>query len=129
MATVEELDYEMNFKWDKKTFDNFQKSMGGIVKGFAKLSAGVTAVQGLAFAFAKGVAQSNDDLAKQSKRLNIASEDLQKLKYAAERGEAGVEDLTGSLKNLTKAQEDILRGKGDLEAFGQLGINKANCSN
>lgn len=129
MPTIEKLDYELGFKWDKKKFDSFQKSLGGIVKGFAKLSAGVAVAQGVAFAFAKGVAQSNDDLAKQSKRLNLASEDLQKWQFAAQLGGAANESLASSLKNLTKAQDDVLRGKGDLEAFGQLGINPADFSN
>jgi len=123
MATVEELTYDLNFEWDKKAFDDFSKSIGGIVKGFAKLTGVIVAAQAAGFGIAKSVADSNDELAKQAKRLNLSTQELQKFKFAASIGGASAEDLTSSLKNLTNAKEDALRGKGDLEAFGQLGID------
>lgn len=128
-TTAEELVYDLVFDWEKKVFEDFDKSFKSIVSGFAKLTAGLLAAQAVGFALAKSTAKTNDELAKQSKRLNIASEDLQKLKFNAELGGASMDDLTGSLKNLSKAQEDVLRGKGDLEAFGQLGINPADFEN
>ena len=129
MATVEELDYELNFEWDKKSFDKFNKSLKKSIEGFAKLGAAIVAVQGVAFGIAKNVADQNDQLAKLSRRLNTTSEEYQRLKFVAEDFGASGEDVTASLKALTKAQEDVLLGKGDLEAFGRLGINPADFQN
>jgi hypothetical protein len=129
MATAEELVYNLDFKWDKKSFEGFSKSIGTIVSGFAKFSAVVSAAEGVAFGIAKSVANVNDELTKNSKRLNIATEDYQKFAFATELGGAGADDLNRSLESLTKAQEDVLRGKGDLEAFGQLGLNPAEFQN
>lgn len=128
-TTVEELDYELNFKWDKKTFSKFNESLKKSIAGFAKLGAAITAAQGVAFAIAKNVADQNDQLAKLAPRLNTTTEEYQKLKFAAEDFGASGEDVTSSLKSLTKAQEDVLRGKGDIEAFGRLGINPADFEN
>lgn len=129
MATVESLEYSLDFNWDKKTVEQFNQSFKNVLSGFAKLTGAMTVAQGAMFGLAKNVASSNDELAKQSKRLNIASDDLQKLGFAAEIGGASTDTLASSLENLTKAQEDVLRGKGDLEAFGQLGINPADFEN
>jgi len=129
LATVEELDYELNFKWDKKTFEGFNKSLQKSVAGFVKLGAAIIAAQGVAFSIAKSVADQNDQLDKLALRLNTTTEEYQRLKFAAEDFGASGEDVTSSLKNLTKAQEDILRGKGDIEAFGRLGINPADFQN
>jgi len=129
LATVEELDYELNFKWDKKTFEGFNKSLQKSVAGFVKLGAAIIAAQGVAFSIAKSVADQNDQLDKLALRLNTTTEEYQRLKFAAEDFGASGDDVTSSLKNLTKAQEDILRGKGDIEAFGRLGINPADFQN
>jgi len=129
LTTVEELDYELNFKWDKKTFEGFNKSLQKSVAGFVKLGAAIIAAQGVAFSIAKSVADQNDQLDKLALRLNTTTEEYQRLKFAAEDFGASGDDVTASLKNLTKAQEDILRGKGDIEAFGRLGINPADFQN
>jgi len=129
MATVEELDFELNFKWDKKTFSKFNEALKKSVAGFAKLGGAIAAAQGIAFGIAKSVADQNDQLAKLAPRLNTTTEEYQRLKFAAEDFGASGEDVTASLKSLTKAQEDVMRGKGDIEAFGRLGINPADFQN
>lgn len=127
--TVQELTYNMVFDWKKKSFDNFNKSLGQVTKSFAKLSGVVLAGQGVAFGMSKNIADANDQLAKQSKRLNLTSEQYQKLGFAVEDSGATLNDLTGSLQALSKAQEDVLLGKGDLQAFSQLGINPSEFNN
>ena len=129
MATVESLDYELNFKWDKKTFSKFNASLKKSIEGFAKLGVAIIAAQGAAFAIAKNVADQNDELAKLAPRLNTTTEEYQRLKFAAEDFGASGDDVTSSLKSLSKAQEDVMRGKGDIEAFGRLGINPADFQN
>lgn len=128
-TAVEELFYELDFKWDKGTFDKFNKSLGKSIAGFAKLGAALSAAQAAAFAIAKSTADQNDQLAKLSERLNTTSQDYQKLTFLAKDYGASNEDVTSSLAALTQAQEDVLRGKGDLEAFGRLGINPADFEN
>ena len=128
-TTVEELVYDLDFKFDKKTFESFNKSLKNSIAGFAKLGAAIIAAQGVAFSIAKNIADQNDELDKLAPRLNTTTEEYQKLKFAAEDFGASGEDVTSSLKNLSKAQEDVLRGKGDLEAFGRLGINPADFQN
>lgn len=127
--TVQELTYNMVFDWKKKTFDNFNKSMGNVVSSFTKLSGIVLAGQGVAFGMAKNIADINDQLTKQAQRLNLSTEQFQRLGFVAQDNGANISDLTSSLQNLSKAQEDVLLGKGDLQAFGQLGINPQDFNN
>lgn len=129
MEATEELVYEMVFDWSKKNFDNFNNTLKTSIAGFAKLTGAVTVAQGIAFAFAKSIADTNDQLAKQSTRLNILSSDYQKLSFGAKDFGAETQDVTTSLRALRKAQEDILLGKGDVAAFGELGINPTQFSN
>lgn len=128
-TTVEELDYEISFNWDKKTFDNFNKTLKKSVEGFAKLGAAIVAAQTASFIHAKGIAEQVDGMDKLARRVGATTEQYQRLVFAANDFGAGAEDVESSLRALTKAQEDVLMGKGDLEAFGRLGINPADFQN
>ena len=123
---VEELTYNMVFDWSKKSFNGFNNSLESAVKGFAKITGAIAVAQGVSFAFAKSIANQNDELAKLSERLNISSQDYEKLSFGAKDFGASANDVTSSLRSLRKAQEDVLLGKGDIAAFSELGINPSN---
>lgn len=120
---VEELTYNMVFEWSKKTFATFNNSLKNSIKGFGALTASVAAAQSASFAFTKSIADQNDELEKLATRLNVSSQDYEKLVFGAEDFGASAEDVTSSLRSLRKAQEDVLLGKGDIQAFSELGIN------
>jgi len=128
-TTVEELDYELSFNWDSKKFDKFNASLKKSIGNFAKLGSALIAAQTASFIHAKGVAEQIDGLDKLSSRLGVTSEQYQQLSFAAQDFGADASDVESSLQALTKAQEDVLLGKGDLEAFGRLGINPADFQN
>lgn len=91
----------------------------------ALIGAGVAAV---GFAVKKsidGVAEFGDTVAKTSKQLGVASDDYQRLSFAAQRSGASTKDLDTSVrtlnKNLVLAQQ---KGSGPLvDAFNDLGIS------
>ena len=123
---VEELTYNMVFDWSKKSFNGFNNSLESAVKGFAKITGAIAVAQGVSFAFAKSIANQNDELAKLSERLNISSQNYEKLSFGAKDFGASANDVTSSLRSLRKAQEDVLLGKGDIAAFSELGINPSS---
>ena len=104
---VEELTYNMVFDWSKKSFNGFNNSLESAVKGFAKITGAIAVAQGVSFAFAKSIANQNDELAKLSERLNISSQDYEKLSFGAKDFGASANDVTSSLRSLRKAQEDV----------------------
>lgn len=128
MAT-DELVYSIGIDWDKIGFGNLNKSIDKSVKLFAAATAAATAASLAIFTMGKGYAESTDDLLKTSQRINTTTADLQKLTFAAEDNGATMDDVTSSLSSLSKAQYDVLRGKGDFEAWGRIGVNPAQFEN
>ena len=128
-TAVESLVFDLDFKWDKKGFSNFNKSLKSSIAGFAKLGTAVVAMQTASFLQAKGIAEQVDGLEKLSRRIGVTTQQYQQLVFSANDFGASASDVESSLKALTKAQEDVLRGKGDLEAFGRLGVNPADFDN
>lgn len=125
MAT-DELVYQIDLDWDKMGFKNLQTSMNNSIKNFAKITAAVTVASGAVFAFGKKMGDYGDSLLDQAKQSNTSTESLEKLKFAAEQNKATYDSLTSSLDNLATAQFEVLRGKGDFEAWGRIGINPSD---
>ncbi len=121
--TTDELIYSVNLKWDKIGFESLDASIKQTVTAFAAATAAAAAASGVIFAMGKNFAETTDNLIKTAGRVNATTSEIQKLTFAAEDNGATMDDVTGSLANLSKAQEELLRGKGDFEAWGRLGVN------
>lgn len=123
MAVTDELIYKIGVSWDKIGFSNLNQSIDKSVKLFTIASAAATAASAAIFAMGKQYAESTDDLIKQSERISTTTQKLQKLTFAAEDNGSSMDAVSSSLGNLAKAQQELLRGKGDFEAWGRLGVN------
>lgn len=120
---TDELVYQIDLAWDKMGFKNLDASIAKTVKAFAVATAAVTAASAAIFSMSKNYAETTDDLIKTAERVNATTESLERLSFAAEDNGSSMDDVSSSLGALAKAQEELLRGKGDFEAWGQLGVN------
>ncbi len=120
---TDELVYQIDLAWDKMGFKNLDASIAKTVQAFAVATAAVTAASAAIFSMSKNYAETTDDLIKTAERVNATTESLERLSFAAEDNGSSMDDVSSSLGALAKAQEELLRGKGDFEAWGQLGIN------
>lgn len=130
MATsTNELVYSVGLVWDKVNFNGLNASINKSISIMATATAAAVAASGAMFALGKSYADTTDNLIKTSERLNTTTQDMQKLTFAAEDNGASMSDVESSLNALAKAKENMLRGSGDFEAFGRLGVNPTEYSN
>ena len=88
-------------------------------KNLSKVAGGLLASMG---ALAVKTAQEADELNTLSKQTGVSTEELQKMKYAADLIDVDVDDMVGAMKKLKKAVGD---GKG---AFEELGVQTTNAN-
>ena len=133
---------------DTKTFGDQIRGLAGILgvnvnpaveklaKKFDGISAGVgtaiMAVAAIGTAFvkcAKETAAFADELMELSSTTGIATDELQKMQYAADFIDVSVETMTGSMTKLTKTMSNARDGSKDAsEAFRKLGIRVTDSS-
>lgn len=88
------------------------------------VSAGIVAAGG---ALAIKAATSADDINTLSKQTGLATDEIQKYQYAAERIDVPLETLTGSMSKLTKNMLTASSGTGDAyDSFQKLGVEFQN---
>jgi hypothetical protein len=126
---ADELIYGVSLDWDKLGFSNLNASIDKSIKAFAVATAAIAAASTAIFALGKNYATTTDALLKTSQRINTTTQDIQKLTFAAEDNGATMADVTSSLESLAKAKEQMLRGSGDFQAWGELGVNPAEYEN
>lgn len=77
----------------------------------------------------KQVAETGDEIDKQSQKLNISAENYQKLAYAMERSGADIEDFRRGMMTITNAIADTGKGiEGADSKFQRLGISLKDAS-
>ncbi|NLH62464.1 MAG: phage tail tape measure protein [Ignavibacteriales bacterium] len=129
MATLEELVVKITADTKDavnkiETFGSKMKNIGdGVAKVTTPLAAmGTAVVAGLSGLIMKA-ANTGDALADMSRRTGIASEDLSRLKFAAEISGTTIEGVETSLKFLTRVMDDAQKGTGSAkDTFEKLGI-------
>lgn len=96
------------------------------VKALARMAV-AAAKAGLAFArdLVFGMAEAGDEIAKTAKKMGVGVEELQRLRFAAERSGASNQVLTVGLKNLQKGLDDArTKGTGPfVEGLDALGLS------
>jgi hypothetical protein len=125
----DELVYSVDLEWDKIGFTSLNASIEKSIQAFTIVTAAVTAASAAVFSMSKNYAESTDVLLKTSQQVNATTQDIQKLTFAAEDNGSSMSDVTSSLESLSKAKEQMLRGSGDFEAWGRLGVNPTEYSN
>ena len=106
-----------------------KSSLGRLGSAFKNL--GTIAVSGMAVAAAaisvamKSVADDADKIAKASQKLGVASDELQKLRYAANLSGVSFEQLETGITKLTQSMSDVAKGgtSDAAKAFVALGVN------
>ena len=127
----------------QRRLDNvLTKSLGTLERntaGILKWQKGLAAIEGAKAAFAaverladgiksltSGVAASGDEIAKTAKKYGIATDELQRLRFAADRSGASAEKFTLGFSNFSKRLEDGLGGRGTegfADALDTLGVS------
>lgn len=122
---VRELVTRLGFDADTRSADKYEKSIAEI-KATARLAATAvaaigTAATGLIWQFTNA---SSETLA-WSKRLGIASDELQRLQFAAGKYQVTNEALIDGIKELSLRTDEFARGEGGQaeEAFSRLGLS------
>ena len=97
-------------------------AVGKAARGLAVGMAAVFAARGIVSGITR-TAQSLDNLAKRSKQLGLASEELDAWNHAAELSGAGAEGFSAALRRLPSAMYDATRGlKEQVDAFKAVGV-------
>ncbi len=129
---VRELITKLGFKVDdsqvkgfKKNIESLKKSLRGVGKAGGIAVAGLALVTAGVVAFAVKWSASVDDIGKTSRKLGVASSELQKLRFAAELSGASGEQLTTSIRFLLQGMFDArTKGVGPLkEGFDEIGLS------
>lgn len=129
---VRELITKLGFKVEDKgvkTFkdkiEDLKKSLKGIAKAGGVAIAGLTLVTAGVVALAFKWSAAVDDIGKTSRKIGIASDELQKLRFAAELSGASGEQLTTSVRFLLQGLFDArTKGVGPLkEGFDEIGLS------
>jgi hypothetical protein len=111
----------------EKAMKNLSDAAGDVGQAFSRVAiamAAIGAAAGGIFLLAKSTADVGDEVAKTSKSLGIAVEDLQRFRYAADLSGVSTESLDQSLKILSRNMNDAKKGSGEtFEAFMQLHLS------
>ncbi len=99
------------------------KRISGSVKRYSAIAGGAMAAAGLAVA--KGtveLAKTGDTIAKTARKIGVSAEDLQELRFAADRSGVSSANLDKALEKLNKNVGDLRAGTGALTTY----LNKSN---
>jgi len=124
MATIRELLVRIGIKTDEKKLRSLDSAIGFVKKGLVGLTGLALGATAAMFGLANSAATAGDEFAKAAQRLGITSEELQELKFAAERSGAAMADVENSIRKITVAQDNAVRGgKKQIELFDRIGIS------
>lgn len=109
-------------KTANRSLQRFQKKMAGVARVAAVSFAGLAAAATAAFS---GMVSDADKMAKASKGIGLTTEELGRLKFAADLSGVGFDKLTGSMGKLSKTMADSLRTSTSEQAiaFKALGVS------
>ena len=128
---VRELITKLGFKVDdsqvkgfKKNIENLKKALRGVGKAGGVAVAGLALVTAGVVAFAFKWSAAVDDIGKTSRKMGVASDELQKFQFAAQISGASATDLTTSVRFLLQGMFDArTKGVGPLkEGFDEIGL-------
>lgn len=107
----------------KSSLGSFASSAGAVAVG-QLVASGIQAMASSLVGFVQEAFQSIDAVAKLSDRLNIATEDLVSLQFAADLSGVSAEDLTGALGKMTAKLGELQAGSAEARRmFAGLGVD------
>jgi hypothetical protein len=112
----------------KKKAEVLKGGMVSLGKAFAKFAAVVAGAATAVFSFVNSVAKVGDEIGKTSKKIGAGVEELQRLRFAADRSGASARNLDLAIKNQAKALQDASKGGAKLftDALDDLGLSIAD---
>ena len=125
----------VNLGIDTAAFNNgLRQAQGSLAKYGAALKTGALAVAAAGAAAVGGLAagvnsaiDAADDMSKAASKIGIPTEELSRLKYAADLSGVSFEGLQTSVGRLSRNMQDAAKGVGQgAEAFAALGISVTN---
>lgn len=106
------------------TFNTMATDIG---RNARRIAIGATLAGGAIFGLASSTAQLGDDVAKTADKLGIGLEELQELRYAAERSGVATSAFDAALEKMTKNIGLAMEGTGaQKDALDALGLSAAN---
>lgn len=106
------------------TFNTMATDIG---RNARRIAVGATLAGGAIFGLASSTAQLGDDVAKTADKLGIGIEELQELRYAAERSGVATSAFDTALEKMTKNIGLAMEGTGaQKDALDALGLSAAN---
>lgn len=124
MPVIETLTTELGFDIDEDTLEKFDKGLDAAVVSLTAVVVAAAAAGAAIFAFTNKTANSNDEIAKFAKRIDIDVEALQEWGFAARLNGGSIDSMNSSLENLNRIASETSRGLGaGVEVFGILGMS------
>lgn len=109
----------------KKSAKLLGEGLKQLAKGFAVFAAAAAAAALGVFRFVSNVATAGDEIAKTAVKIGAGVEELQRLRFAADRSGASSKNLGLAIKNSAKQLEDAANGGAKLfrDALTELGLS------
>ncbi len=125
MATVREVLTKWGFKIDDKPLEDLDAKFDGLKSGLLAIGAMAAAAGAAIYTLAQTTANYGDEVAKTSRALGVASDELQKWHYVANIGGVKNQEFNNSLRRLAMAVSDSRDGlETYLREFKKLGIGQ-----
>ena len=113
----------------RRVGSSFNEMTTDIGRNVRRLAIGATLAGGAVFGVASSTAQLGDDVAKTADKLGIGIEELQELRYAAERSGVATSAFDTALEKMTKNIGLALEGTGaQKDALDALGLSASDLS-
>ncbi|PID95840.1 MAG: phage tail tape measure protein [Alphaproteobacteria bacterium] len=111
----------------RRVGSTFKTMAADIGRNVRRITVGATLAGGAIFGLASSTARLGDDVAKTADKLGIGIEELQELRYAAERSGVATSAFDTALEKMTKNIGLAMEGTGaQKDALDALGISAAN---
>lgn len=115
---------EKNFKKMERDAEEMHRKM---VQVGTAVGLAITGAMAAATSAVRSQINAMDDLSKAAQRAQMPTDDFSRLAYAGELADVSMQDLTGSMGKLAKAQGEALKGTGaTADVFRKLKIDVAN---
>lgn len=119
--------FSQGLKGAEGRLTQFGNKINASMKELAAFGALATAAAAAVAAGLKHAAEEADALGKSAQKVGMATDELSKLKYAAEQSGVSFEGLNTALVRLSKSMSDAAKGTGEAKpAFDALGLSVLN---
>lgn len=120
--TIRELITKLGFDIDDKPLKQYEAGMKKMQSAVGAVSIAATAAAASIFGIAAHTAHTGEEIKNTSEKLGIATDQLQKLQYAAAQSNQTAEEFTFSMGNLNRHISEARKGTANsVQAFQEIG--------